>query len=418
MSSSCVEGIELKCGLKLKNRFVKSALEESLCRLGGSAPTAGLIELYRKWDKGGYGMIITGNIQVDAQYIGLPFDACMSYDDNDVNQWKSLIEGVRDTPLIVQLNHPGAQSPRWTLSKSPLQRNLAPSNVNHVFPSNMMFPDSEEMSEDDIQTVIKQFVIAAKYLHEMGINGVQIHGSHGYMISQFLSPKTNRREDVYGNDRTKIVVEIINQIRHMCGKDFCIGVKLNSSDYLKGGMTMDDALQNYKDIVTKTTVDFVEISGGNYDSLVFLARSSEVFFEEFAKRIRDEIEIDEDHKPALMLTGGIRKRDTVDGLIKQNVCNLVGLGRPACVDMKIPQKMLSDEEFELDLSSYEVDNVLGFKTLGFVGASVRTLAYTLHLHRLARGDTSKFRGFLTELLLEIYRVIPKFYMLVITLIHL
>ncbi|TIC71057.1 isomerising glucosamine-fructose-6-phosphate aminotransferase [Wallemia mellicola] len=302
----------------LFENVIISALEESLCRLGGSAPTAGLIELYRKWDKGGYGMIITGNIQVDAQYIGLPFDACMSYDDNDVNQWKSLIEGVRDTPLIVQLNHPGAQSPRWTLSKSPLQRNLAPSNVNHVFPSNMMFPDSEEMSEDDIQTVIKQFVIAAKYLHEMGINGVQIHGSHGYMISQFLSPKTNRRKDVYGNDRTKIVVEIINQIRHMCGKDFCIGVKLNSSDYLKGGMTMDDALQNYKDIVTKTTVDFVEISGGNYDSLVFLARSSEVFFEEFAKRIRDEIEIDEDHKPALMLTGGIRKRDTVDGLIKQN----------------------------------------------------------------------------------------------------
>lgn len=133
------------------------------------------MNLYKKWDEGEWGMIITGNVQVDSHHIGLPFDARLSYDEGEADNWRALAGAVKNTPLIAQLNHPGAQSPRWTLSKSPLLSNVSASARQHTFPHSTLFADSRAMSAGDIYIVVKQFVVAAKYLQEMGFDGIQVH---------------------------------------------------------------------------------------------------------------------------------------------------------------------------------------------------------------------------------------------------
>ena len=129
--------------------------------------------------------------------------------------------------------------------------------------------------------------------------------------------------------------------------------------------------------------------------------------EEFARRIQStEVKMKADtHTPHIILTGGVRSRRTVDRLLKDGVCDMVGLGRLACVDASVGRKLLSDEAYAVDLAPYEVDTVCGVRTLGFVGASVRTLGYTLHLHRIAR-RSGAYRGMACEMLIEALRVTP------------
>ena len=128
-------------------------------------------------------MIITGNVQIDFEHIGLPFDATLSYDECEDSKWRALAEAVVSTPLIAQLNHPGSQSPRFTMSKSPLTPTISASEKTYLFPQNALFADSVEATETDIDIIVKRFIVAAKYLQGMGVDGVQVHA----WVSSFSS---------------------------------------------------------------------------------------------------------------------------------------------------------------------------------------------------------------------------------------
>ncbi|TIB02591.1 hypothetical protein E3P94_00939 [Wallemia ichthyophaga] len=370
--------------------LVKSALEESLCKLGGSAPTPALVRLYQQWDVGGWGMIITGNIQVDSRHIGLPFDATLQshvsekHGKYEENKWRRLAQAVPHTPLIGQLNHPGAQSTRWTFSKAPWTRNVSASgsgsgreSIRQSKTISPLFPPCRALSEIEVHAIVSQFINAALFLQRSGFDGVQIHAAHGYLLAQFLSPGTNRRTDAYGV-RCTILVQILRAVRSACGDTFCIGVKLSAGDYnhhsnhkQRSGLLMEDALENYLAIVNSdVAIDFVEISGGSYDSLAFLSRSKGVFFEEFARKIRRSVDgADEHHvhsshanhtitqSPRLILTGGIRSRATIDRLLSEQLCDMVGMGRPACVFPAVARAMVNNSEHSVDLTPWECADV-------------------------------------------------------------
>lgn len=352
-------------------------------------------------------MIITGNIMVDDKNISLPLDLKISENENELNDWKSLRGTVgNDKLFICQINDPGPQACRYTFAKSPIGYSRAPSEIRRRFPNNILFNDANQLTVNEIDIVVGKFVRSAKYLQQIGFDGVQVHASHGYLLSSFMTPLTNSRGDEYGLKRSKITIDIINSIKLECGSDFCVGVKLNSSDFVKGGLDTTQAFENFKQISEQTDVDFIEISGGNYDSLEFLSRSSGVFFEEFAKYIRDYFSdgLNDEDKPCIMLTGGFRNRKVIDRVLNDKICDLVGIGRPACIDDNVAWKLSSDSNCIINTTDYEVDSIFGVKTLGFIGGSIRTLGYVLHLHRFARNNTHiPFKGFGIELFTELLR---------------
>jgi len=126
-----------------------------------------------------------------------------------------------------------------------------------------------EMTKKQISHLIEQFAAAAELCSKTGFDGIELHASHGYQLAAFLSPKTNQRTDEYGRDgraRARLLLETVDAVRKRVPKDFIVGVKLNSSDYVQGGLTENDALLNVQWLAENGGADFVEISGGNYEN--------------------------------------------------------------------------------------------------------------------------------------------------------
>ncbi|KWU43117.1 FMN-linked oxidoreductase [Rhodotorula sp. JG-1b] len=282
--------VQLPCGRSLPNRLVKASFSRTSQAL------------YESWSAVGYGMIITGNVQVSPDHLGLPFDiAVPSSEDVDpvsaaavrrgFSRWAKACKpsrqqnstgpsGVAPPPLlaIMQLNHPGRQSMRRFCGRPASEPALAPSAVPLVvgthplarWVSGLLWGSPRAMTEGDIDRVVEQFVDGARLAHETGWDGVELHASHGYLLAQFMSPKVNRRTDAYGGSarhRLTLLFRIIDAIRAELplADGFVLGVKLNSSDYVKGGLTEQDALDNVKWIAEHGGVDFIEISGGDYE---------------------------------------------------------------------------------------------------------------------------------------------------------
>lgn len=223
-------------------------------------------------------------MQVDRTYIGQAGD--MAYDEavdrtKIVQAWKkwSAVIGKHGTKAIMQLNHPGRQSPVGQGRRSIFAKTLAPSAVpmnlgEGVWPRflvSLLFGTPREMTHNDIRDVIYQFARAAKAASEAGFAGVEIHAAHGYLLSQFLSPEVNLRTDAYGGStvkRAQIIVEIVQAIRAVVPKDFCVGIKFNSADDSPGGeqgRALEDRIAQVK-VIADAGLDFLEVSGGTYEN--------------------------------------------------------------------------------------------------------------------------------------------------------
>ena len=284
--------LTLPSGLVLPNRLVKAAMAEQLAKNGQASSE--LVKVYEKWGQGGWGAIMTGkqlqrrcriktqrnpgNVMVDEKYMGSPQDTAIQHKSSaEIEKWNNIASGIKaqGALALMQINHPGRQSPAGAGSRSFLEKNVAPSAVPINFGESivvktivkLLFGTPAEMSVEQIQTVINQFVDAAKFAQETGFDGVTIHAAHGYLLSDFLSPKSNTRNDAYGGTpekRAKIIVEIIKAIREVVGAKFSVSVKMNSSDQqYDAGF---DAVLRQVDVLVAEGVDFLEISGGSYEN--------------------------------------------------------------------------------------------------------------------------------------------------------
>jgi 2,4-dienoyl-CoA reductase-like NADH-dependent reductase (Old Yellow Enzyme family) len=230
----------LPCGVTLKNRLCKAAMTEGIADSNNFA-TQRHINLYKKWASGGAGILLSGNVQVDKRYLEGPGNVAIekeTYLDQIDNLRKWAEVGTRNnTQFWMQISHAGRQTP-GAINPNP----LSPSSVQLKIPgANYGIPTP--MSVDDIEDVIQRFIFVAKIAKETGFTGIQLHAAHGYLLSQFLSPDINLRDDEWGGsitNRSRLMLRIIEGCRAELGNNFPIAVKLNSADFQKGGFSDSD----------------------------------------------------------------------------------------------------------------------------------------------------------------------------------
>ena len=321
--------LTLPCGVTLENRLVKSAMTE---RIGNKKlePTKGHERLYEDWADTGADLLITGNVMIDEKHLESAGNVCFNDDKMLPKLTKWAEAGKKNgNHLWVQISHSGRQTNRFTNAKP-----LAPSEVQ--LKKIGLFGKPVAMTEEDIQHVIKGFAKAAKLTKEAGFTGLQIHAAHGYLLSQFLSSRTNLRTDQWGGsieNRSRLLRTIIREVRKVVGPDFPISVKLNSSDFQRGGFTEEESLEVVK-MLDKEKIDLLEISGGTYEKVVFFlmnedgneikesTKKREAYFIDFARKVRSI------SKLPVLITGGFRSYEFCNEVLQNGELDLIGMGRP------------------------------------------------------------------------------------------
>mmetsp|Transcript_99707 Transcript_99707/g.197718 ORF Transcript_99707/g.197718 Transcript_99707/m.197718 type:complete len:398 (+) Transcript_99707:99-1292(+) len=326
-----METLTLPCGATIRNRIAKAPMSEDRAGADGR-PNRNLIEMYRAWSGGGFGLCITGNFMVDGRWWIAPGNVvCESERDLEALSLWSNAAQENDTACWAQINHPGRQS------RSP----------NPVAPSAVPLPwgpPVRALTEEEILDVIQRFVTTAKIVKKAGFQGVQIHCAHGYLLSQFLSPLVNQREDQWGGsleNRARISLEILRQTRAAVGPTYPIGVKINSADFQRGGFDEREAIEFVK-MLEDNGCDLIEVSGGTYEKLAMTdggeekqsTRDREAYFVGFSKQLVDNTKV------PVMCTGGWRSRDAMLTALQNKETHLIGLGRPA-IEADIPNKLMA-----------------------------------------------------------------------------
>jgi 2,4-dienoyl-CoA reductase-like NADH-dependent reductase (Old Yellow Enzyme family) len=255
---------------------------------------------------------------------------------------------------------------------------LSPSNIAlNMGKHSSLFQQPKAMSSTEIEDVIARFTITAKRAQEAGFDGVEIHAAHGYLISQFLSPLTNVRDDQWGGElqaRASILYEIIRRIRVECGSLFIVSVKLNSADFQRGGFDVEDAIEVVKCLNTMN-LDFIELSGGSYEAPAMQGKSGdertlarEAYFLTFAKEIAQH-----SHIP-VMTTGGV-KRYSVANEVLQNGMELVGLASALAFNPALINQWAVDQDVLgfIPSTSWKDKTLSGLANMALVKRQLRRL---------------------------------------------
>ncbi len=345
MTTTLDHTITLPCGVILKNRILKSAMTEGMADRNDHA-TQRHATLYKRWSEGEAGLLITGNVMVDARYLERPGNVCVenSDDQSHLKQW-AMAGQSNGNQLWMQISHPGRQVAK-IVSKTP----LAPSPVQLKLGG--YFAEPRALLEDDIQDIIYRFGVTALGAKNSGFSGVQIHAAHGYLISEFLSPVVNQRNDRWGGsleNRARFLLEIVRKVRNNVGSEFPISVKLNSADFQKGGFTLEECVDVAK-MLENEKIDLLEISGGTYEQANMFGtteatndtnqpkrestKQREAYFLDYAKTIRAAV------KTPFAVTGGFRSADTMREALLNNEVDIIGLARPFCVEPDLPKKLM------------------------------------------------------------------------------
>jgi 2,4-dienoyl-CoA reductase-like NADH-dependent reductase (Old Yellow Enzyme family) len=373
------QSLTLPCGAILPNRFGKSAMSETLGTLD-NRPTAALPRLYERWSLGGTGLLITGNIMVDARHIGEPHNVAVE-NERDLTllqQWAQAGR-VQGNHLWVQINHPGKQVPRLLASGD----TLAPSAVPFNEKLDAYFKPPRALLEGEIQELIRRYAETARICKQAGFTGVQIHGAHGYLVSQFLSGYHNQRTDQWGGsleNRMRFPLEIYRAIRAVVGSDYPVAIKLNSADFQRGGFTEEESM-TVAQCLCDEGLDLLEISGGTYESPKMSGRGirestlqREAYFLDYAEKIRQRIAI------PLMVTGGFRTSEGMANAVSSGATDVVGLARPLAVEPDLPRRILAGES----VHSVVEPRRTGIQAIDDV-AMMEVMWFTRQLHRMGKG---------------------------------
>ncbi|PYZ98283.1 NADH oxidase [Alteribacter lacisalsi] len=365
---------------KIKNRVMKAAMSEAL----GSrehAPTEKLITLYRTWAHGGAGLLITGNVMVSAKALGEPGNVVVE-DERHLDLLKTWASASKENGARcwMQINHPGKQ-----VFKGVVNEAVAPSEVPFSKDLQRFFPKARALTEQEIITIAEKFGETARIARKAGFDGIQIHGAHGYLISQFLSPKHNIRQDQWGGsleNRSRFLFTVLNCVREAAGTDFPVSVKLNAADFLKGGFSMEDSLTVVKKLAG-AGVDLVEVSGGTYENpemtgLSHQSSKREAYFLSFAESVKRELP-----NLPLAVTGGFRTRAGMEEALSSRAADMIGMARPLAVYPDLPLKL-----FKRNVDGVTMDRK---KTgIPFIDqkAMLELAWYSLQLERIGKGKAA------------------------------
>lgn len=323
--------LELPCGAVLKNRIAKAPMSDSLGNGEGDC-TEAQVRLYERWAEGGAAVSFIGEVQGDPRFPERPGNLVLGAHTNQ-QAIQSLVSRavIEGSHLWPQLGHAGA------LSHLPISQPTGPSALN------VDGLQCAGMSIEEVQKLPDMYARSALYAKTLGFSGIHIHAGHGFLLSQFLSPLFNHRRDVYGGSteaRCRIVLEVINKVRNAVGPIFPVGIRINSTDQLEGGLTEDDALEVVR-LLDKTSIDLIDVSGGTY--FPGAKASSEgvsgggPYFLDFARRAKGVTKV------PLMVTGGFKKREQAANAVASGVVDMVGLARAMVLNPRLADIWLTEE---------------------------------------------------------------------------
>lgn len=351
--------------VSIRNRVIRSALCETMAdQTGVIQNKVGYSRLYRDLAKGDVGLIFSGHCFVHPRGRGTVGMTGLNNDEN-IPFLRQLAEDIRKAGarMFLELNHTGSESRMLTLKP------VAPSAVPN--PQNGRMP--EAATEDEIQEVISSFGAAALRVKSAGFDGVHVHAGHGYLLSTFLSPYTNRREDSWGGplkNRQRLILEVVKSMRNAVGSDFPITIKLGIRDFVPNGLSIEEGIETAI-ALEKAGVDAIEVSAGittsrvesalKYagvsrkraieDKMVHRAFAKEVpgnYFVEDARRVRAAV------KCPLIVVGGLRRVDAMESVIKDGVADFVSLGRPLIREPNLVRKIENGKRGEVDCVSCNI----------------------------------------------------------------
>ena len=347
MAKSLWDATDVK-GLHCKNRFWRAATWEAMATEDGRL-TQELFELYVELARGGVGTILTGYNRVrederpNHRMLGI-------FDDSFIEDYRELTDAVHaeGASIVLQVAYGGAHGtpdaepgPVWGPS-------AVPHDINGCVPV--------EMTEADIAELVGDYASAARRAKAAGFDGVQIHSGHGYLLSQWLCPHYNKREDGYGGElenRARIHREIIRAVRAEVGGGFAVGIKLNSEDCMSDGLTQEESLQVAK-MLQDVGLDFLEVSGGNEASVEVHGHNlgpvrkglkghpeRESYFAGYARKAAELLDI------PVLLTGGNRDFGRLEALLNDSEIAWFGFSRPLIAEPDLVNRWREDEAYEL-----------------------------------------------------------------------
>jgi 2,4-dienoyl-CoA reductase-like NADH-dependent reductase (Old Yellow Enzyme family) len=399
--SGIADRLTLPCGAGLKNRLSKAAMTEGLADAWNRA-TGRHVTLYERWAAGGAGMLLTGNVQVDRRYLERAGNIVIDgpQETAQLAALAALAEAgtANDTHLWMQISHAGRQTPKLIATEP-----VGPSSIPLAIPGGR-FGKPRALSGDEIRDVIARFAAAAGIARQTGFTGVQVHGAHGYLLSEFLSPRVNTRDDEWGGtleNRARLLLETVRAVRANVGPDFPVAVKLNSADFQRGGFSFEDCLQVIE-MLNSEGIDLLEISGGNYEQPRLLGiaglepvfdqnvrastRAREAYFYDYAVAARRVAEM------PLMVTGGFRSAEGMHEALAGGDVDVIGLARPLCIDPDFPAKILSGKlqvapavEQDLRIGPGIFGPNSRIRTIKAINAFARIGWYYEQIYRLADG---------------------------------
>ncbi|MCH7391711.1 NADH:flavin oxidoreductase/NADH oxidase family protein [Acinetobacter dispersus] len=342
--SQIADSIQIR-NTTFKNRIIKGAMSEALANDAGQ-PNDLLIGLYEAWAKGGLGCAITGNVMVNVGAKNEPGVVAIETerDLEKLKQWAA-VGKKHGMVQLIQLSHPGRQCPKGLNKET-----VAPSAVPFSPMLAAMFGTPRELKHEEILDIIQRFATAAAVCEKAGFEGVQLHGAHGYLISQFLSPLTNKRTDQWGGsieNRMRFLIDAYQAVRDATSENFIISVKLNSADFQRGGITEEDVITVFK-AIDAAGIDIIEISGGTYEAPAMAGAKAEkrkastiareAYFLEFAEKIRQHVAC------KLMVTGGFRTVEGMNAALQSGACDFIGIARPLAVEVDLTDRLIAGND--------------------------------------------------------------------------
>lgn len=352
------DALTLPNGATLPNRLAKAAMTEGLADPVGR-PTVHLNRLYETWAESGIGLMITGNVQIDADHLERGGNVVIDREPDAkmadaLASWATAGKS-HGGAMWMQISHAGRQAQKH-INPHP----KAPSAVALGLPGGQ-FGEPVALTGVEIDDLVGRFATAAAAARAAGFNGVQIHAAHGYLLSSFLNPRANQREDEWGGsleNRARFLRRVVKAVRDATADDFGVSVKLNSADFQRGGFAFSDS-RTVAGWLDEDGVDLIEISGGNYESPAMMdsegmepreepetrrsTREREAYFAKFAPEIRERLT-----RASLMVTGGFRSAAGMSDAIANDGIDLIGLGRPLCTHPERVRVLLDGKIDRLD----------------------------------------------------------------------
>ena len=378
MTATLSTPLTLPNGVVLKNRLAKAAMSEGMADANGhSTPRLGA--LYRRWATSGAGLLLSGNIQVDPWHLERPGNIVLA-DDSGLAALTRLTEAAKagGAQVWAQISHTGRQV-ESAINAAPLAPSAVEIDVMRGIGFSFAVPVA--MSEAQIECAIGQFATTARLAAQAGFTGVQSHAAHGYLPSQFLSPLSNRRTDRWGGsleNRSRFLLQTIAAVRAAVGPEIAVSIKLNASDFQKGGFTNAECLRLIE-WLNASSLDLLELSGGSLEQPKQVGASlkdegedarpqstiqREAYFVDFAGAARATA------KMPVMVTGGFRSADGMTAALAAGELDVVGIGRPMIADPETPKRLLSGE---IERAVTPEDHVGLFHLLGWNNTQLERL---------------------------------------------